>query len=112
MSAGKYDIIIDQGADFALTMVVKQDGSPYNLTNYSVRGQIRSSKTAAAPSATFTCSVINALNGSLKIELSNAETKNLNPGLYYYDVEIYTANDAAVRRLIQGKATVTAEITK
>ena len=116
MSAGRYDIVMDQGSDFALAMTVKQDGAVYNLTNYLVRSQMRSSKTAASPSASFTGTVINALNGTLKIELSNAITKTLTPGVYYYDLEIYTidseGNDESVRRLLEGRVTVTAEITK
>lgn len=112
MSAGKYDIIIDQGADFARQLVVKEDGTVKNLSIYDARAAMRSSKTAAAVSATFTCTITDAANGVLKFELSNSVTKNLTPGIYYYDLEIYTGGDAAVQRLLEGKVTVTPEITK
>jgi len=112
MSAGKYDIKIDQGSDFARQLVVKEGGSAKDLTLYSARAAMRTSKTAAALSATFTCTIVDAAAGTLKFELSNAVTSTLDPGIYFYDLEIFTGGDAAVQRLLEGQVTVTPEITK
>jgi len=39
-------------------------------------------------------------------------SKDLAPGLYYYDLEIYTSGDAIVTRILEGKVTVDAEVTR
>ena len=54
MSAGKFNITIDQGSDFSLKLTVKEAGVVKNLTGYSARAQLRTTTTAAAVSATFT----------------------------------------------------------
>ena len=41
MSAGNYNISIDQGSDFSLQLTVQESGSAKNLTGFSVRGQLR-----------------------------------------------------------------------
>ena len=77
MSAGTYNITIDQGADFSLTFTISDGGSAKNLTSYSVRADLRKKKEDSAPAVQFTGSVVNASNGTAKIVLTNAETKNL-----------------------------------
>ena len=44
MSAGKYDIKVDQGSDFSLQLTVQEDGSAKSLSGFSVRGQVRPTK--------------------------------------------------------------------
>ena len=57
MSAARYNLVIDQGSDFAINFTVKEDGSAKNLTGYSARAQMRTSKTAPQLAATFTCTI-------------------------------------------------------
>ena len=110
MSAGKYNIFIEQGSDFSLQLTVQESGSAKNLTGYSVRGQLRSSIDAASASASFTGVVINESGGILTASLSFAVTETLNPGVYNYDIEIYTSG--SVQKLLKGLATVTGEVTR
>ena len=110
MSAGKYDITIEQGSDFSLQLTVQDGGSAKNLTGYSVRGQIRSTVDAATIAAEFTGTIINPTGGILTIRLPYTTTDDIAPGLYYYDVEIYTAG--SVQKLIKGTATVLGEVTR
>jgi hypothetical protein len=112
MTAGKYDITIDQGSDFANFFAVKENGAAKNLTGYNARAQMRAKYSDTTPAATFTCTMINASEGTLKMELGPSVTKLLTPGTYYYDLEIYTSNDVSVIRLLQGKVTLTPEVTK
>jgi len=44
--------------------------------------------------------------------MSNVITTGLAAGVYYYDLELFTANDGNVTRLLQGQATVTQEVTR
>jgi len=112
MSAGTYNLVIDQGSDFAVDLVIKQSGTAMNLTNYTGRAQLRTSVTASSTSATFTVTKTNATGGALKLELPAATSKLLAAGQYVYDLEIYTANDGVVKRILQGDVTLTPEITR
>lgn len=112
MAAGTYNLVIDQGSDFAITLTLSEDGSAKDLTNYSARAQLRSKKTASSVAASFTCTVTDAAAGKIKMELGNSVTAALTAGIYYYDLEIYTSNDANVTRLLEGQATVTQEVTR
>ena len=41
MSAARYDLVIDQGSDFAIEFTVAEAGTAKNLTGYSARAQLR-----------------------------------------------------------------------
>lgn len=110
MSAGNYNISIDQGSDFSLQLTVQESGSAKNLTGFSVRGQMRPTIDSSTLTASFTGTVTNASNGICTITLPYTTTTSINVGQYYYDVEIYTAS--SVQRLIQGTATVRGEVTR
>ena len=112
MSAGTYNLTIDQGSDFALDLVIKQSGSALDLINYSARAQLRTSVDASSVSATFTVTKTNASGGALKMELQAATSSALSAGQYVYDLEIYTSGDSTVKRILQGTATITPEVTR
>ena len=112
MSAGTYNLVIDQGSDFALDLVIKEGGSALNLANYSGRAQLRTSVTASSASASFTVTVTNAANGALKMQLPAATSSGISAGQYVYDLEIYTSGDSIVNRIMQGEATITPEVTR
>jgi hypothetical protein len=126
MSAGKYNITIDQGSTFGLTMTVKEDGSAKNLASplqYTARAHLRSkAENTATPSSTFangtiefTCTGSTGVanlqsNGIINMSLTAAQTAAITAGSYVYDLEIVTG--AVVTRIIQGRANVTREITR
>lgn len=112
MSAGNYNLVIDQGADFAITLTLKENGQAKNLSDYSARAQMRTKKSSSAAAGTFTCAISDALNGKVTMKMPNVTTKDLAPGVYYYDLELFTSGDANVSRLLEGTATVTAEVTR
>jgi len=112
MSAGTYNLFIDQGSDYAIQLTVKEDGSAKDLTGYSARAQLRSTKSATDVTATFTCTVTDASGGVIKMALINSVTKDISPGVYYYDLELHTASDAYVTRILEGQATVSQEVTR
>ena len=112
MAAATYNLTIEQGSDYAIQLHLKEDSVNKDLTDYSARAQMRQKKTDASPAATFTCTVTSADEGKIKVALSNSTTTALTPGIYFYDLEIFTNGDASVTRLIEGQATVAAEVTK
>ena len=112
MSAATYNLVIDQGSDFVLDLVVKESGTALNLTNYSGRAQLRTSVTASSAAASFTVTKTDAAAGKLKMELAAATSSGISAGQYVYDLEIYTSGDAVVKRLLQGDVTLTPEVTR
>ncbi len=113
MSAANYNLSIDQGSTFTLDLTVKEAGSVKNLTGYSARAQMRSTKSAADAAATFTCTVLSpATDGKVQMQLAATTSSSIAAGLYFYDLEIFTANDAIVKRLIEGQAVVSQGITR
>lgn len=123
MSAATYNLFIDQGSDFAVDLVIKESGSAKNLSNYSGRGQLRSSHTSSTIAGYFKVTVTSPTGGALKVELPNSNwtdsggttrqgSKDIAAGQYVYDVEIFTNSDAVVKRIIQGTATINPEVTR
>lgn len=120
MAAGVYDITIEQGARFVLEATYTSDGTtPINLTGYSGRGQVRATATSA-PVASFTVTIPTPATGVVRAVIEADDTAAIptdganysKTKVYYYDIELYTTDDADVIRLLNGKATVSPEITK
>lgn len=112
MPAAQYDLVIDQGSDFEISIAIEEDGSPMDLSNHNARAIIRSSYDAEQPSAGF---VVSKSGSTVTIKLAHTSTKNLTRGTYVYDVEIYEGtigSETSVTRILQGKAKVTPEVTK
>ena len=112
MAAANYDLTIDQGSTFVIDITVKESGSVKDLTGYSARAQMRSTKTTATVAGTFSCSIPIATAGIVKMELPAATSSGMTAGLFFYDLEIHTAGDAIVKRLIEGKVTLNQEVTR
>jgi len=112
MTAANYNLTIDQGSDFAIQLTLSEDNSAKNLTGYAARAQMRSKKSDASSAADFTCTVVDAVLGKIKVSMANGTTSQLSPGIYYYDLELFTNEDGNVTRLIEGQVTVTQEVTR
>lgn len=103
--AGKWNATIQQGSTFEQSLRIEQ----LDLTEYSFRGSIKksySSPTVATYSFTLTS------NNTFTVGLSAANTSAITAGDYIHDIEIFTADDAYVARIIEGKVKVTPEVTK
>ena len=110
MSAGSYNIKIDQGSDFSLQLTVQEDGSAKNLAGFSARAQMRPTIDSSTLTAAFTCTITDTTNGILTMSLPHTTTDDITVGQYYYDLEIFTGSTS--QRLIQGSATVSGEVTR
>jgi len=112
MTAARYDLVIDQGSDFALEFAVAEEGLVKNLTGYSARAQLRPTKGSTTLSATFVCGIAQPTLGKVSMALSNTASSALTAGRFFYDLEIYTTNDAIVSRLLYGEVILTQEVTR
>ena len=112
MSAAHYNIEVDQGSDFSIDGEVKEDDVVKNLTGYSARAQAREAEEDSSAAFSFTCTIPTPSNGVVKMQLPAATSSSATAGQYVYDLEIYTASDAAVSRLLKGTCTIDREITR
>lgn len=105
------ELHIDAGSTFSTEVTVRDaTGSVLNLTNYTARAQLR--KSYYSTTATdFTISIPTPVNGILMISLSAANTANIKPGRYVYDVEIQS-NTGIVTRIFEGIATISPNVTR
>jgi hypothetical protein len=115
-----YNVVIDQGADWFLNVNYDNpNGTPVNLTNYTGALQLRSYPDAPTAVLSLTTAAgggitITALTGLVAIHATATQTRAIDEGTYYYDLEITSpaTPTAVVTRLIQGQAVVSAEVTR
>lgn len=115
MTAGIYDITIEQGATFTLSATWKDSaGAPVNLTGYSARMQVRSSYDSEEVLASLVSPTDITLGGALGtilVTISATSTQLLTIQEGVYDLELQSAG-GVVTRLLQGKATISREVTR
>ena len=111
MSAGTYNFILEQGATFNRILTLKENDSAMNLTGYSVASKMRSTHDSSTVVGTFTCTISDAANGMISMQMTNSTTAAIEEGIYVYDLEI-TASSGTVTRIMEGKVTVNPEVTR
>jgi len=110
-----YNVEIDQGADWFMDVNYDNpNGTPVNLTGYTSALQLRS--LPSDPDAVLSLSTgsgitITGLTGLVAIRATATQTRAIDEGIYYYDLEI-TSPSGIVTRLVQGQAAVSAEVTR
>ena len=109
--AGFAELTLEQGASFTTTVTVNgSDGSPTNLTSYTAAAQLRNSYYSTTANS-FTVTVSNAANGELTMAMSAANTANLTPGRYVYDLLI-TSPTSIKTRVVEGIVTLLPSVTR
>lgn len=109
--AGFVELTIEQGANYSTTVTVNDsNGSPTNLTNYTAAAQLRKSYYSTTATA-FTVAVANAAAGQITMSITSANTANLTPGRYVYDLLI-TSPTSVKSRVIEGIATILPSVTR
>ena len=109
--AGFAELTLEQGASFTTTVTVNgSDGSPTNLTSYTAAAQLRKSYYSTTAN-NFTVTVSNAANGELTVAMSAANTANLTPGRYVYDLLI-TSPTSIKSRVVEGIVTLLPSVTR
>lgn len=104
------NLVIDQGANFTVTINYSDDtGVPNNLTGYTARAQMRKSY-YSANSISFTSTVTDAANGEISLSMTAANTSNVKPGRYVYDVTVGLGTN--VLRIVEGIVTVLPGVTR
>ena len=117
MTAGKHDIVIEQGADFKRVFTWKDSaGSAVNLTGYSAAMMIKKRKSDASGVAIFNKTNSNAeialggAAGTITIDIGGADTANMDFDWGYYDIEL-TDGSSNITRLLEGKVRLSKQVT-
>ena len=110
MAAGKYDLVVDQGADFALALTLTKAGSAINLAGYTARAHIRATK-ESSNYVPFVMTFPDRAAGQVTMTLPSATSSSMAAGQYLYALEI-ESNAGVVTRIIEGNLTLTREITR
>lgn len=113
MTPGNIDFLCPKGSTFSRTLTYKIDDSPVDLTGYEARLQVREYHYSDEYVLSLTDSSGLSLGGSagtIDILLDAGTTQGLVPGNYVYDLELVVGG--TVNRLIEGKFTVTPEVTR
>jgi len=113
MIPGKLNFVCPQGSTFSRTLTYKVDDTPVNLTGYSARMQVRPFHYSDDIFINLTNGsgiTLGASAGTINILVSASATTDIPAGDYVYDLEIITNSN--VYRLVEGKFSVTPEVTR
>jgi hypothetical protein len=112
MPAGYSELFLEQGATFNTSITLDDvSGQSFNLVNYTATSQMRKSYYSSNAAATFSVSTgDDPALGIITISLDSANTANVYPGRYVYDV--YVTSGAARVRVLEGIINVTPQVTK
>ena len=113
MSAGKLDILIEQGATFSHILLWRDvTDTPIDITNYTARMQIRAKVTSATVLLDVTPGlVIDGALGKVTITIADTVTDAITWLRGKYDLEIESAA-GVVTRLIEGDVKVSFNTTR
>lgn len=112
MPAGYSELFLEQGASFNTSITLDDvAGEAFNLVSYTASSQMRKSYYSSNAAATFSVSTGNDPSlGVITISLDSANTANIYPGRYVYDV--YVTSGASRVRVLEGIINVTPQVTK
>ena len=105
------DLIIDQGTDYQAALdLLADDGTPVDLTNYKFSGQIKYSYYTSTVTANLNITIVDSANGNVLISLTAANSANIPPGRYVYDIKMVDAT-LLTTRLVEGILTITPQVS-
>ena len=109
--AGYVELTLEQGANFNTVLDLKDAaGGILNLNGYSVASQLR--KSYYSTTATdFTMTISDASTGQITMAMSSANTANVTPGRYVYDI-LLTSDTGIKTRIIEGIVNVLPSVTR
>lgn len=107
------ELQLDQGSTFNNIINITDDltNAAVNVSGYSFQSQMRRSFYSANISANIVCTVTNTANGEVTMSITAANTANIKPGRYVFDVKS-TKEDNTVERILEGIITVNPSTTR
>lgn len=110
MTAATLNITIDRYSSFARSFQIKEDDVVKDLTDHTFAAQVRKHPTDSE-ATTFTVTVQDAAQGTIRIALTDTQTASMSAGTQYWDIVM--TDDAGLKsRLLQGKAFISDGVTR
>lgn len=111
MSA-KYNLICDQATTFNWQFQIKNDSTPWDLSNYTATMTVR--PFVGASTTTIVASTANGRislqsQGRVVVNISASDTANIPASRYVYDLVLNSGG--TVTRILEGKFVVTGAVT-
>lgn len=114
MAAGKYNILIEQGATFRKEFQwFDKDNNPVDITEYSARMKVKKNKQTKIALIELTDEnegIEIKGDGIFILHITAADTEKLAFTEGVYDLE-FEAPDGTVTRLLEGSCTLSSEVT-
>jgi hypothetical protein len=115
--SAKYNLVCEQAATFNFQFVMQDETNgvvtPWNLTNYTatmtVRPFVGSDTTTIVASTANGGIVLDGVNGRVTVTISSANTTNLIPARYNYDLVLNSGG--TITRALEGRFVVTGGVT-
>jgi hypothetical protein len=116
MAAGYHHFIIEQGATFKHSLTLKDSsGSVINLGGYSAEMDLRKNQDDANEVITLTVAnsriAMGGAAGTITIEISAADTTNLQVGDGVYDIDLTDAS-GKVDRVLDGTYSIRGNVSR
>jgi hypothetical protein len=113
MTAGNYNIVADQGT-FTFAFTVDTDGTPWNLTGYKARMQVRpfvESTTKIFDLNETDGIALGGVLGTVTVTRSAAQMAAARTGRHVYDLELESPG-GTVTKMLAGRFVIEPEVTR
>ena len=105
------ELFLEQYADFSTNINLDDtQGDAINLSGYLASSQMRKSYYSST-AHDFTVVISNAGQGEITLSMDSANTANMSPGRYVYDLTITDTNDV-ITRVVEGIVIVSPGATR
>lgn len=113
--AAYQDLYLDKGIDFTENITLSDDyGNAYNLVNFLVKAEAKTSYITSNVALLFTSSLSDAANGVVTLTANNQVTSNVVPnnvGKLVYDVIIKDTVSGKITRVLEGQIYVSPPVS-
>lgn len=112
--SGTHNIVAEQGSTYKLIFSISIDGSPWNLSDYTARMQVRAdynTSTKYLNLSTDTGEITINSSGEFVATVDAVTMSKVPAGRWVYDVE-FESTGGEVTRVLEGKFLVTPEVTQ
>jgi hypothetical protein len=111
MSA-KYNLVCDQATTFNFQFQIKNNDTPWDLTNYTATMTVRpfvGASTTTVVASTANGRIALQAQGRVVVELDATTTGDITAGRYAYDLVLNSGG--VITRILEGKFVVTGAVT-
>lgn len=107
------DISIVRGDDYKLIITLTNDTTPFDLTGYTAKAQIRPTTQVSAPlTAEFAVNIpAPATDGIIELTLEHADTEGLTSN-GFWDLQITETATSWVTTIVSGAVTIVPDVTR